>query len=390
MIKYNIPKNWINYDFTAIQTALVEAESAILALKSIPYQRSWVDKLQSMELKREVAGTSRIEGADFTDGELDEALKETPEQLLTRSQRQAHAAVQTYRWIAIIPDDRPLNNDLIKEMHRRIVTGADDDHCEPGSLRKQDENVHFGQPRHRGAEGGKECKLAFEGLTRAVQKEFKGHHPIIQALSTHYHLAAMHPFLDGNGRTARAIEALMLQRAGFRDVCFIAMSNYYYEEKIAYLNALAQSHGDNHDITPFLSFALRGIALQVNRLLNEIKINVQKSVFRNVMYDLFGKLETPRKRVIAERQLEILKLLLEYDKIEYSDLYKKISSHYSKLKKPFRALIRDLNGLIKLRAIKLNKLSDNKLVFNCRLDWPKEITETDFLNRMKSLPKAKS
>ena len=48
----------------------------------------------------------------------------------------------------------------------------------------------------------------------------------------------MHPFLDGNGRTARALEALMLQRTGLRDTLFIAMSNYYYEHKINYLNAL--------------------------------------------------------------------------------------------------------------------------------------------------------
>lgn len=50
----------------------------------------------------------------------------------------------------------------------------------------------------------------------------------------------MHPFLDGNGRTARAVEALMLQRAGLRDALFIAMSNYYYDEKTVYLAALAE------------------------------------------------------------------------------------------------------------------------------------------------------
>jgi Fic family protein len=39
--------------------------------------------------------------------------------------------------------------------------------------------------------------------------------------------AAMHPFADGNGRTARALEALLLQRAGLREACFIPMSNYF-------------------------------------------------------------------------------------------------------------------------------------------------------------------
>ena len=40
--------------------------------------------------------------------------------------------------------------------------------------------------------------------------------------------------LGGDGRTARALEALMLQRTGLRDTLFIAMSNYYYEQKTGY------------------------------------------------------------------------------------------------------------------------------------------------------------
>ena len=201
---------------------------------------------------------------------MEEALSETPEQLLTRSQKQAHAAVQTYRWIAKIPDDRPLNRDLILEIHRRMITGADDDHCQPGKVRGPDENVSFGQPLHRGASGGWECKEAFKNLVQAVQGEYKEHDPIIQALAAHYHLAAMHPFLDGNGRTARALEALLLQRAGLRDTCFIAMSNYYYDEKTAYLASLAKAGSDRHDLTQFLTYGLRGIALQSQRLLRAV------------------------------------------------------------------------------------------------------------------------
>jgi hypothetical protein len=80
----------------SITNALAEAKASVLSLKTVPYQRRWVEALQQIELKREVAGTSRIEGAEFTERELEAAMRETPEQLLTRSQRQAHAAVQTY------------------------------------------------------------------------------------------------------------------------------------------------------------------------------------------------------------------------------------------------------------------------------------------------------
>jgi len=390
MIKYDPPDSWIKYDQNAIQKELVEAESSILALRNLPYQRAWVEDLQKMELKREVAGTSRIEGADFTERELDEALEETPKQLLTRSQKQAHAAVKTYRWIAKIPDDRPLDSGLIREIHRWMVLGADDDHCEPGKLRGPDENVNFGSPRHRGANGGKECQTTFDGFTQAIQREYRDHDPVVQALAAHYHLAAMHPFLDGNGRTARALEALMLQRAGLKDICFIAMSNYYYDEKNAYLASLAQARAQGHDITPFLIFGLRGVALQSRRLLEEIRIRVQKALFRNLMYDLFGRLETPRKRVIAKRQLDILNLLLEENIMGINAVYERIAIHYKKLKNPFPAFIRDLAGLLGLQAINAYRTPQNQGMIGLRLEWPTEITETEFFARLKALPKAKS
>ena len=86
MLKYKRPTDWIKYDFNGIVQELVEAKSALNAVKMMPYQRTWIENLQNIQLKREIAGTSQIEGADFTERELDEAFKETPEILLTRSQ----------------------------------------------------------------------------------------------------------------------------------------------------------------------------------------------------------------------------------------------------------------------------------------------------------------
>ena len=391
MVKYKIPESWIKYDVKAILQELIDAKSAIAALKMTPYQRSWVESLQKIQLKREVAGTSQIEGADFTERELDEALKETPEQLITRSQKQAHAAVQTYRWLSNdVQDDRLLNGDLIREIHRRIVTGADDDHCEPGKLRNTGQDVNFGQPRHRGANGGKECKAAFSLFIKAIMSEYQAHDPIIQALAAHYHFAAMHPFLDGNGRTARALEALLLQRAGLRDTCFIAMSNYYYDEKSDYLKALNASRSQNHDITLFLKYGLRGIAQQSQRLLKEIMTHIQKAIFRNLMYDLFGRLITGRTRVIAKRQIEILKLLLEHDEMQDIDVFDRTKIHYSSLQNPIKAFVRDINGLHDLETIRILEDKENRFFFRINLDWPAEISETDFFKRLKTLPKAKT
>ncbi len=390
MIHYERPRGWISYDMQRVAQALVEAKSMVLSLRTIPYQRAWVDDLQKMELKREVAGTSRIEGAEFTERELEAAMQETPEELLTRSQKQAQAALKAYRWLATIPDDRPITTELICEIHRLIVTGADDDHCEPGAIRGRDQNVHFGVPRHRGVEGGDECAEVFGLFAQAIQREYKDHDPLVQALAAHYHFAAMHPYLDGNGRTARALEALLLRRAGLRDTAFIAMSNYYYDEKTAYLAALAAVRRGQADLTEFLVFALKGIALQTRRLLNEIQHNISKELFRNLMFNLFHRLRSPRKRVIAERQINILKLLLEVEWMPLERIIERVDGAYNSLKEPRTAIIRDLNSLIGLKALKFERIEGGSFRIGVRLEWPTEITETTFFEHVKNLPKAKT
>jgi Fic family protein len=391
-IQYIKPNKWIVYTINEeLFRHLTDAKAAVLSLVNMPLQRSWAEHMQAIQLKREVAGTSRIEGADFTERELDEAMKESPEKLVTRSQKQAAAAVKAYRWIASLDSEKQLGKNVIFEIHRLVVTDADDDHCSPGQLRKQGQNVTFGTPRHRGVEGGDECERVFNDICQALHSEFSQYDPLIQALALHYHFAAMHPFLDGNGRTARALEAFMLQKVGLRDVLFIAMSNYYYDEKNAYLNVLAKVRAQNNDLTPFLLFGLKGIKLQCGRLLSEIKVNVSKSLYRNVMYDLFKRLRTPRKRAIKFRQITILKLLLEKDRT-YEELLISTQNEYKSLKNSVKALTRDINYLLQLGAISYTKIGTdvNKWNFFIRLEWPTEITEQEFYKRMKTMPKSKT
>lgn len=367
-----------------------------MALKSIPFQRRWVEELQNIQLKMEIAGTSQIEGADFAANELEVAVRaETPDQLLTRSQRQASAAVKTYRWIADQPDDMPVTENLIRQTHCLIVANCDDDHCPPGEIRRIDQNVTFGVPKHRGVTRGEDCAAALKRLAEEFQTTFRAHDPLIQALALHYHFAAMHPFLDGNGRTARALEALVLQRAGLRDSLFIAMSNYYYEEKRSYLESLAAVRAADHDLTPFLKFGLRGIGLQSERLATLIKNEVSKEIFRNLMNELFVRLQSTRKRVIVKRQLILLQKLLTIEgRIEFLELAESVRNHYASRKNPYMAIARDVNRLYELGAVQIDKEEFQPKKFRwfikVRLDWPSRITETEFFSRISRLPKSKT
>ena len=389
-ILYQIPEGWIRYDALAIAGELAEAKAAVLALDAMPYQRSWADRMQEIELKREVAGTSRIEGADFTDRELDQALAdETPEQALTRSQKQARAAKRAYQWIAELPDDKPVDEDLIRNVHRHMVTGCDDDHCPPGEFRGPDQNVTFGQPRHRGVDGGALCTKAMRLLCHTIRDEFPGHDPFVRALAVHYHLAAMHPFLDGNGRTARALEAVLLRRSRLKNELFIAMSNYYYDEKHVYLATLAEVRSSGYDLTAFLKFGLRGIAVQCQRLLGEIRVQLEKTLFRDVMHQMFNRLRSTRKRVMAKRQLEILSILLDRDEMKVKEVFSLLISSYGNLRAPGKACIRDLEYLLQLGAIRLER-RDSVASISVQLEWATKITETEFFEEMNKLPKAKT
>jgi Fic family protein len=396
VIQYVAPTSWIKYDSSEIFNELTSAKAAVMALKAIPYQRRWVEELQKIQLKMEIAGTSQIEGADFAANELEVALKaETPEQLFTRSQKQASAAVKTYKWIASLPDDVPFTESLICEVHRLIVTDCDADHCPPGEIRKLDQNVTFGVPKHRGVIGGPDCDDAFRQVAAEVRTAFQAHDPLVQALALHYHFAAMHPFLDGNGRTARAMEALVLQRAGLRDTLFIAMSNYYYEEKRSYLAALSEVRSRNHDLTPFLKFGLKGIALQSERLTKLIRNQVEKQIFRNLMHDLFTRLQSTRKRVIVKRQLLLLEKLLNTEgKIEFFELTDSLKEFYSSRKDPYNAAARDVNKLGALGAVRIEKDDSNpqniQYFISVVLDWPTTITDTEFFARIAKMPKSKT
>ena len=385
--RYFVPQRWLRYDGAAIAGPLVEAKTAAGVLNRLPYLPQWIEQAHEEQLRLEVVGTTRIEGAEFTQREQDEAL--APEAStrtdLTRSQRQLRAANAAYRWIRSQPATRPVTPGLVLDIHRRIVTGCDDDHCEPGALRRSGANVTFGNPVCRGAEGGDELTAAFDALCRAIAAELRGHDPIVQAMAAHYHVGAMHPFDDGNGRTARALEAFMLRGAGVNDMVMVSLSNYYYEHINEYLAALSESRSRGHDLTPFLRFALPAVAERCDMLAAEIATHNKRVLYREFAQSLFGRLRSPRRRSLAERQMRIIEVLLDSGPESPSDSLARVLTHYEDLKYPERAFARDLYDLLRLSAV---TLSGDRVAAD--LDWPRKFSESELLERYERMPPALS
>ena len=385
--RYAVPQPWIGYDAVALLDLLVQARTAAGVLNRMPYLPQWIEQVHEEQLRLEAAGTSRIEGAVFTQREQEEALApDAPAPTdMTRSQRQLRSADATYRWLRSQPAGQPVTSEFILAIHRRIVTGCDDDRCQPGGLRPDGWNVTFGTPRCRGVEGGQGCRAAFDALGAAIAGEFQRHDPIIQAMAAHYHIGAMHPFGDGNGRTARALEAFMLRGAGVNNVVLVSLSNYYYDHKEEYLAVLSASRRNGHDLTPFLRFGLRGVAERCDAVAEAIVAHHRRTLFREFARSLFGRLRSPRRRVLAERQLQILDILLDGGSIGGLDLVNQSLVHYEGLKFPVHALGRDLGDLLVLGAI---ATGDGRLRVN--LDWPQQFSESELLERYENMPAAAS
>ena len=85
-------------------------------------------------------------------------------------------------------------------------------------------------------------------------------HPIIRGAMAHFHIAAVHPFRDGNGRTARVVQSLVLAGAGRVAPAFASIERYLGDHTNDYYRALGDSQRGHYDpttdVTPWIRFAI--------------------------------------------------------------------------------------------------------------------------------------
>lgn len=177
----------------------------------------------------------------------------------------------------------------------------------------------------------------------------------------------------------------MLRAAGVNDMVMVSLSNYYYEHQEDYRTALYESRTRGHDLTPILTFALRAISERCNALASDIADQSKRVLFREFARSLYSRLRSPRKRVLVERQLHILNVLLDSGGMEFKDLFRQIEHNYLHLQYGFRARIRDIFDLVRMDAVRLN---EGRLEVN--LDWPQQTSETELVARFENLPRATS
>lgn len=163
-------------------------------------------------------------------------------------------------------------------------------------------------------------------------------HPVMQASIAHYELVRIHPFVDGNGRVARAVATLLLFTQGYDIKKFFSLEEHYDKDAQGYYTALQSVSQENGDLTKWMEYFVEGLAIEFNR----IKEKVQKlSVDIKLKNDLGGK-----QVALNERQLKLVEYIQSNGFVQ-SQIFREMFPNWSN-----DTIIRDLNALIKQGVIK--------------------------------------
>ncbi|WP_088831038.1 Fic family protein [Paenibacillus tyrfis] len=136
----------------------------------------------------------------------------------------------------IVRRQEPLSEWQIKSIHRLILKGIQDDFA--GIYRK--ENVLISGAKHIPPDA-LQVPLAMEQFIQWYDSEGEQLHPVAKAAMVHSDFVKIHPFIDGNGRTARLLLNFELMKNGYPPIVVEK------ENRLAYYSALDDAHttGDN-------------------------------------------------------------------------------------------------------------------------------------------------
>ncbi|HEX9268535.1 MAG TPA: Fic family protein [Candidatus Limnocylindria bacterium] len=229
--------------------------------------RAWV---------RTIHGTTRIEGNSLNDLEVEEVLEQLPR---TRS-KDALEVLGTRSALAFVDEiaadpEVAVDERVIREIQKRVIDDIDP-MLRPGEFRT-------GENRVADAEGNVIFTTALSGDVPDVMHRFGGwlrdgagdQHVAVAAALAHLELVAIHPFYDGNGRTARALSRLLLAQHGFALDGLVSLDAYLDLQRRDYFAAIRSSLGTSYtrgyDATPFVGYYLGAIKGAAEHVLSRVK-----------------------------------------------------------------------------------------------------------------------
>jgi len=299
------------YDSAQIDSLLVRATVLNETIVDLPILPELASQIQPDIMYSSISGTAAIEGNPITSDDVKKiAHGENVEIYTQKDQQEIKNLIKAYKLLSSIkPADEPfiLTEELICELHKTITSQVPDENNIPGKYRNG--LVHVGDKAHGGVYTPPKIIEDIRNLMREFVEwmnsdEVLHINPFLRASLAHYYFCIIHPFWDGNGRTSRLVEAILLQSANIKYVPR-ELSNYYYRNVDAYYNSFSKGIKLKRDTTPFLKFCMEASVYSLSNIKETIIYFIRKFSLRD-----FYRFEKQKKR-LTTRQFELLYLLLD-------------------------------------------------------------------------------
>jgi Fic family protein len=318
-------------------------------------------ELMVVYLTKGALATTAIEGNTLSEEEARRVVENVStlppsKQYLAREMQNVIAAYNKLK--DELTDDPSIDVSLerLNGYNAQILAGLDvDGHVVPGEIRRDQVVVGnvYKAPRAR------DCEHLMRRLCDWLngpdfeapegRPEYRAPLAIVKAIVAHLYLAWIHPYGDGNGRTARLLELQILLSAGFPPPATQLLSNHYNATRSEYYRQLKRA-SDTGDAIPFLTYAARGFVDELTQQLDIVWRWQFDDRWEQHVYQTFGELRTETSR----RRLKLTLALSDLHpkpaaRAELSMLTPELARAYAR--KTPKTLTRDINAIRELGLI---------------------------------------
>lgn len=366
--EYESTHPWIKFSFDAKELdyetwlLLGEAKSKCEHIIGTPYLPQSVTKLMRIYLAKGALATAAIEGNTLTEEEvqkrIDGELKLPPsKEYLGKEIDNILSAINQVGNDVIKYKNKALMYDEILLDNQMILKGLElEEEVKPGVLRNYPVTVTGAGYRGVPAQDIEYLMHRYvEWLNTELDfpPDKKMIFGILKAIVSHVYFVWIHPFGDGNGRTARLIEFKYLLSVGIPAAAGHLLSNHYNETRSEYYRQLAITSRTNGNLQQFIKYALQGfvdgLAAQIN-FIREDQLYVHWVNFIHSQFENKKRLEDDRRKTLI---LELNKLRGSVDVHEVRRISGVVAEKYAGLSD--KTVLRDIDILKSMNLIKKEK-----------------------------------
>lgn len=337
---------------------LGEANSNCQHLAGVPLKPDVATDLHLLYLAKGALATTAIEGNTMTE---EEAMARVREHRSLPPSREYHGiAIDNIvdACNAILDDARrgrfdPLSPDRIKQWNALVLRNLEVQRgVVPGKVRR--DSVAVGG--YKAVPAG-DCEYLLKELCDWLNgPKFSTDRPelrftvaVLQAIVAHIYIAWIHPFGDGNGRTARLVEFEILVRSGFPSPAGHMLSNHYNLTRDHYYLRLAEASLAQDGMYAFVLYALEGLVDGLREQVGRVRDHIMEVTWDNYVHESFRGMDTGAER----RRRELVLCMSATDPATAREV-PVLSPHLALLyagKQP-KTVTRDLNELLKRNLIR--------------------------------------